>query len=344
VQHIHRRLSRVSTCPDPMSAMLPLSPLSTLNIRLICHFVLDTLTDTAPRSDRAGVPLRRPQSLSTSSPGPVSLTLPQDRRHPTPLLEPLDVQKACLLRHFVDEIAHWVRQNVTQSYVLPLNHYQFDLCDETRYFQLVVPLRARSSLPLLAAICAVSSRHLIRNPRYRTPHGIMYQNVLLPDLTSSSAAEYMLKCIPHLFEFHNCQDDDQRANLIASAVVLRQYEELDNEVEPDVETQTENNDLETRQHTTFFAITQAIIESTTSSRSLANKRLEHAAFWGAATQEIYNAVTRQRPFHMNFAPDVAEYASAANKFIMHTAYVTKWCWGEKSEVGWRKSSLSALHF
>lgn len=172
----------------------------------------------------------------------------------------------------------------------------------------------------------------------------MYQNVLLPHLTSSSAVEYMLKCIPHLFGFHNCQDDDQRANLIAAAVVLRQYEELDDEVESNAETESENNDLEAHQHATFLAITQAIIESTVSSPSLANKTLEHAAFWGAATQEIYNAVTRQRPFHMDFAPDVARYASAANRFIMHAAYVIKWCWGEKGEIEWRKSSLGALHF
>jgi len=171
----------------------------------------------------------------------------------------------------------------------------------------------------------------------------MYQNVLLPHLTSSSAVEYMLKCIPHLFEFHNCQDDDHRANLIAAAVVLRQYEELDDEMESDAEIQNADNDLlGTQQRATFLAITQAIIESSGSSPSLANKTLENAAFWGAATQEIYNAITRQRSFRMHFAPDVAEYASAANKFIMHTANVTTWCWGDKTEVEWRESNFGGL--
>lgn len=302
------------------------------------------LIDTVPRSDPSGVHQERRQSLPTLSPGPVSLALTQERRHPTPLLEPLDVQEACLLRHFIEEIAHWVGHNESRSYVLPLNHCQFDLCDDTRYFQFVVPLRARSSPPLLAAICAVSSRHLIRHPRYQTSLGIIYQNVLLPNLTPASAVEYMLKCIPYLFEFHSCQDDDQRANLIAAAVVLRQYEELDDEAESDPETQAEIKNIETHQHATFLAITQAIMESTASFPSLTNKTLEHAAFWGAATQEIYNAVTRQRPFHMKFASEVAEYATAANKFIMHTAYVTKWCWGERSEVGWSKSSLGVLRF
>ncbi|TQS33596.1 hypothetical protein Golomagni_06053, partial [Golovinomyces magnicellulatus] len=125
-----------------------------------------------------------------------------------------NVQEACLLRYFVEEISQW-----------------FDLCDEHRHFQLVVPVRARHHPHLLNAIFAVAARHLSRLPQYKTPQGIMYHGQLLPNLTQDHAVEYTLKCIPAFRRFHEVHDDDFRDSIIATAVILRQLEEIDDEDE-----------------------------------------------------------------------------------------------------------------
>ncbi|PHH72575.1 hypothetical protein CDD80_4432 [Ophiocordyceps camponoti-rufipedis] len=123
-----------------------------------------------------------------------------------------DVQEACLLRYFIEEMSHW-----------------FDLCDRHRHFQLVVPVRAGKHPHLLHAIFAVAARHLSRLPQYKTPQGILYHGQLLPNLNEHAAVEYMLKCIPALRQFHDMHDDDYRDSIITTAVILRQLEEIDQE-------------------------------------------------------------------------------------------------------------------
>ena len=81
-------------------------------------------------------------------------------------------------------------------------------------------------------------------------------------LDSSTAVEYVLKCIPFLFQFHNTLDEEYRENIIAAAVILRQYEEMDHESDEEREAQDENDsDTESAsQRANFLAITQGIID------------------------------------------------------------------------------------
>ena len=125
----------------------------------------------------------------------------------------------------------------------------------------------------------------------------MYQDKLLPHLESASAVEYMLQCIPHLFKFHKSHDEEYRENLMAAAVILRQYEEMD---ETETETNVHGSAISdpTQQRASFLAITQAIIESSASFPTSPRQQLANAAFWMAVRQEIYNAFTRKRPFQM----------------------------------------------
>ena len=112
------------------------------------------------------------------------------------------------------------------------NHLKFDLCDPERHFALVLPQRARSCPPLLNAIFTASARHLSRLDRYKTPHGVMYNGKLLPDLKIDTAIHYHNECIRHLILLSNDPDQVHDENLLAAAIILRFYEEVDGELHP----------------------------------------------------------------------------------------------------------------
>uniref|UniRef100_A0A0D2XFU3 Uncharacterized protein n=1 Tax=Fusarium oxysporum (strain Fo5176) TaxID=660025 RepID=A0A0D2XFU3_FUSOF len=77
----------------------------------------------------------------------------------------------------------------------------------------------------------MSARHLCRVEKYKTSRGIVYRGQPLPNLSSHSAVEYMLKCIPVLKDFHTTQDGETRELIVTTAVILRHFEELDDEDE-----------------------------------------------------------------------------------------------------------------
>ncbi|KAF7562153.1 hypothetical protein G7046_g1995 [Stylonectria norvegica] len=239
--------------------------------------------------------------------------------------EPLDFplknpQEACLLRYFVEELSHW-----------------FDLCDESRHFQLVVPLRARKHPPLLHAIFAVAARHLTRLPQYQTPQGILYQGQLLPTLTQHHAVEYMLRCIPALREFHNIQDDEYLESIIATAVILRQMEEIDDEEDvssrPTGLGQSYGGTRSVGQ-VNFLAIIDAVLRSLPSQTLFGRLSLIQAAYWMAVRQEIYHSFTRKHAPKMALDPEYGHGTSEANKIVIHTAQVAKWRWADGSELEW----------
>ncbi|KAJ4291771.1 hypothetical protein N0V90_009666 [Kalmusia sp. IMI 367209] len=209
----------------------------------------------------------------------------------------------------------------------------FDTNDERRLFQLLVPKRALQCPPLLHAICAVSARRLARHPRYNTPQGIHYQSHLVDTLDSTTAVEYMLKCIPYLFEFHNATDETYQENIIAAAVILRQYEEMDEELDNPSGPQANTPSI-TDQRTNFLAITQGIIDSCASFPTFARETLAHAAFWIAVRQEVYESFMREEAPKMTFDKYHFGPVSTANRLVMHAAEVTRWNWGPKTDEEW----------
>ncbi|CAG7934919.1 unnamed protein product [Penicillium nalgiovense] len=222
-----------------------------------------------------------------------------------------NIQESCLMRYFIEELSPW-----------------FDHCDERRHFQLVVPRRAKHCLALRNAVFAVSSRHLCRLPQYMTSRGIVYHGQTLPGLTKSTSLEYMLKCIPELIQFPEIQDPIHQENIMAATIVLRQYEEMEEETE---EGEIGNNADE---RVNFLAITQTIIDtmiSTPLDHSLAT-----AAYWIAIRQEVYYALTRQRAPQFRFSSDRWQNASTANTMIMFASEVAKWRWGAKQPQEWEK--------
>ncbi|KAL4776635.1 hypothetical protein BDW60DRAFT_224247 [Aspergillus nidulans var. acristatus] len=253
-----------------------------------------------------------------------------DSPAPSPYQPLASIEESCLLRYFIEELSPW-----------------FDHCDPQSHFRQLVPLRAqRSRYPsLLNAIFAVSARHLSRLPQYRTLEGnIKYYSQFLPDLSTSSAVEYMLKCIPGLSSFHNIGDPTEQENLMCAAIILRQYEEMEEEMEEigtdPISFFTESSvgaenagerDSPTEKQVNFLAITQTIIQAMISSSSpLQRSPLAVAAYWIAIRQEVYYALTRKRAPCLTFTAQDWESAAVANKMIMHAGEVTKWCWGDRT--------------
>ncbi|CAG8125654.1 unnamed protein product [Penicillium olsonii] len=226
-----------------------------------------------------------------------------DTTHPSSQL-----QESCLMRYFIEELSPW-----------------FDHCDELRHFQLVVPRRAERCLALRNAVFAVSARHLSRLPQYMTSRGIVYQGELLPDLTKSTSLEYMLKCIPELTRFHEIQDPTHQENIMATTVILRQYEEMEEELE-EGEVGNYAND-----RVNFLAITHTIINTMISTPL--DHPLATAAFWITVRQDVYCALTRQQTPEFRFGSESLK-PSVVNTMVIFTSEVAKWRWGTKTTYQW----------
>lgn len=211
---------------------------------------------------------------------------------------------------------------------------QFDLCDEDRHFQLVVPVRAQKHAHLLDAIFAVAARHLSRLPQYRTARGVLYHGQLLPGLDEHAAVEYMLRCIPALRQFHDVQDDEYRDSIITTAVILRQLEEIDHDDDDDA---PEHHHPLEKKPVNFLAIIDAVLRSLPSQPVFGQRGLVQAAYWMALRQEIFNSFTRREAPQLMLPPAFWHGASRANKVVMHLVQISKWHWGDGSEQEWRKS-------
>lgn len=170
----------------------------------------------------------------------------------------------------------------------------------------------------------MSSRRLCRLPKYSTPKGILYSGQLLPHLKKSSALEYMLRCIPDLVQFPEIQDPVHQENIMAATVILRQYEEMDEEMdENEIDT-----DYYDDRRVNFLAITQTIIDSMIES-PLENS-LATAAYWIVIRQEVYYAFSRESIPHMRFDSSRWRNTSIANNMIMFAGEVATWRWGKSS--------------
>ncbi|EAA64490.1 hypothetical protein AN2379.2 [Aspergillus nidulans FGSC A4] len=122
-----------------------------------------------------------------------------------------------LLGYFIDHLSMWL-----------------DLCDPERHFQLLVPHRARNCPPLMNAILAASARHLTRVPKYRAPAGaIQYKGRILHNLTEGTALQYHNQCIHGLLELSGTTEQTRNEDLLAAAIILRFYEEVDYPLQED---------------------------------------------------------------------------------------------------------------
>ncbi|CAG9953519.1 unnamed protein product [Clonostachys rosea f. rosea IK726] len=231
-----------------------------------------------------------------------------------------DPQEACLMSYYIYELAHWL-----------------DLADPERHFEVVVPFRARTQPHLLNAIFALAARHLSRMPQFKTPQGVVYFGQPLPKLDRHSSVEYMLRCIPALRHFHDAQDDEYRDSIIATCVLLRQLEEIDDEEEGASEDGPQPFAVQPMQkQINFLPIIDAVLRSPPSQTLFGRRSLIRASYWMALRQEIFHSFTRRQAPQMILAADYWSGASSANKAVMHTVQVVKWRWGDGSAQEWSR--------
>ena len=118
---------------------------------------------------------------------------------------------------------------------------------------------------------------------------------------------------------------------MAATVILRQYEEMEEEME---EGEIGNHVYE---GVNFLAITQTIIDTMISTPL--NHSLATAAYWIAIRQEVYYALTRQRAPQVRFDLERSRSTSVSNAMIVFASEVAKWRWGLKQPQEWGKFTL-----
>lgn len=227
-----------------------------------------------------------------------------------------------------------------------LTYRQFDICDPARHFTLIVPQLARRNPPLLNAVFTAAARHLVRTSKYRTEDRvIMYEGTRLPSLTIESAVAYHNACIAYLIELSNDPKHVQDESLLAAAIILRYYEELD--------TSLTGEDAETFLHTfqvfinaqadNVFSLPaasgQAQVGSIGGTASYA-RSFRHAAFRMALRQEVTSAYMKQRSVRLPLDAWAsqrsfhhAEDDVWTDRLVLYCADVLQFCFADDAPLG-----------
>ncbi|EXJ87272.1 hypothetical protein A1O3_04231 [Capronia epimyces CBS 606.96] len=246
-------------------------------------------------------------------------------------------QCACLMRYYIDHLASW-----------------FDVGDPARHFTLSVPQRARRCPPLLNAIFTAASRHLASLPQYKTTDGVVkYQDVLLPKLSEETALKYHNACIAYLIKLSSDPEHVRDENLLAAAVILRYYEEIDSSFTgEDSETFLHTfqvfvtaqsnpyayllNDGENPEYLRPGSATGVVQDNAI----LYLKSFQHAAFRIALRQETTTAFLKQRSVRLPLDSwsilqgfDGAEDFIWSDRHLYHCANVLQFCFGGDNGSG-----------
>jgi hypothetical protein len=146
----------------------------------------------------------------------------------------------------------------------------------------------------------------------------------------------MLKCIPDLTEFPRIQDPVEQENIMAATVILRQYEEIEEDVDDgrdpeggNIHTETHHNSFE---RVNFLGITQTIIDAMSMSPIRSSRA--RACYWITIRQETYYALTRETVPHLRFDSDRWPNASIADDMILFAGQVATWRWTGKNSEQW----------
>lgn len=272
-------------------------------------------------------------SLPVQSPNPTSGVGP----NPTPtsflrglVKTPSDVGaqtarselELALLRYFIEVLACW-----------------FDICDPEKHFTLIVPHRARWCPPLKNAILAASARHLTRlcNPNSKPDFVYFHDGAVVPNLTEETALHYHSECIKDLLRRSMNAEQTQDVSLLAAAIILRFYEEIDAPLREDssddelflrvmnvfIDAQIPASpvlphssplitgpEIATDQNGSLIFPSQITHSPAASSHASGVNELpshwrtdglRQAGFWVAFRQEIHSAFLKQRPFNISLS-------------------------------------------
>ncbi|KAE8163285.1 hypothetical protein BDV40DRAFT_311860 [Aspergillus tamarii] len=254
--------------------------------------------------------------------------------------------EATLLRYFIEEICPW-----------------FDICDPGRHFARVLPHRARNCPSLLQAILTASARHLTTSLKFISPTGCYTWNGLaIPNLNKSTALHYHDNCIRSLLSLSGDLSRINGEDLLAAAIVLRFYEEIDSPLEnntdkgvllrilkifvnaqlpsPDafpcslVETYHKHHHHHRRRHRHFSPVSNSSPTTPPASTHTQSTTLLRACLSIAFRQELYKSFMTQRPFTLPlsrwsslrcFTP--AGDGTWADRLVLFCADVLEYCYG-----------------
>ncbi|KAK6814062.1 hypothetical protein RU639_010517 [Aspergillus parasiticus] len=194
-----------------------------------------------------------------------------------------------------------------------------DLYDTESHFATSVPQRARICPPLLNAIFATSAKHLTRVEKNRVGGQFKYDGKLVGNLRPETAIHYHNKCIEHLLSLSESPPEMENENLLAAAIILRFYEEVD---APSIA-----EDMES-------AVSGIRVFLSTQAMSASGSKLCRATYWVALRQEALTAFAKQRPFRLPLGPclpfrsfEPAEDAVWTNRLVIYLADVLQFCFG-----------------
>lgn len=181
---------------------------------------------------------------------------------------------------------------------------------------------------------------------------VRYENVLLPRLTEGTALQYHNACIAYLIKLSADPEHVRDENLLAAAVILRYYEELDISLTgEDRETFLHTFQIFVNAHAYpyFGPLTEAEtldfprLASTDSARQNALaylKGFQHASSRIALRQETTMAFMKQRAIHLPLETwsalqgfDEAEDFIWADRHLHHCANVLQFCFGSDKGAG-----------
>ncbi|KAL3457291.1 hypothetical protein BJX64DRAFT_295961 [Aspergillus heterothallicus] len=245
---------------------------------------------------------------------------------------------AILLRYFIEELSPW-----------------FDICDPDRHFARALPYRARDCPPLMQAILTASARHLTTSSRFKSAvGGYAWRGRQIPALNHSTALHYHSHCISSLLSLSGDLSRINSEDLLAAAIVLRFYEEIDSPLEDNVDkgvllrvlnifvnAQLPSPDAFPRSlvethHQHHHHISSEVNSPHTLQESIHTRSatLLRACLSIAFRQELYKSFMTQRPFSLplsrwsalrSFIP--AGEGTWADRLVLFCADVLEFCYG-----------------
>ncbi|KAK6823050.1 hypothetical protein RU639_005811 [Aspergillus parasiticus] len=225
-----------------------------------------------------------------------------------------DLQEACLIRYFVERLAHW-----------------FDSTDRDRHFALTVPGRAMFCPVLRYALYTASAGHMRQALKCRNNINgtVIFDGIPLPGLSEDSAIRYHNICISYLIEISKDPNEDYNEDVLTAATILRFYEQID---APSIGTDTEaylkavQFIVHTQNNDSFYAA-QTIHGPThdTNIHSSPAVSLRHSACLIALRQEIWSAFLHPRPVRLPISPKNDYNAFPTTCDFIWANRVLVWC-------------------
>lgn len=143
----------------------------------------------------------------------------------------------------------------------------------------------------------------------------------------------MLKCIPVLREFHHVPDEETRELIVTMAVILRQFEEIDVDVDEN-DLVGRKDDADGGARVNFLSVINAVLRTSRFEDFFKDSELLKASYWVALRQEVYYALSKGHTPQMAESPQQWDVVSPANRLIVHTSRVAGWLANGKSVEGY----------